>query len=313
MTGFIDTHAHYNDEKFTHRSGEASALNKDAGPGQSGGEGSSRAAAGIDAAGLGAAGLEAAGIDAAGLGAAGPFADELDAVLLRARESGLIAAINCAEDADTSEICIALAEKYDFIYAACGCHPHNASKVRPGDYERIYGLLKHQKAVAVGEAGLDYHYDFSPREAQWDCFRENIRLSKELDLPLVVHDREAHMDVMNILREEKAPEGRVVFHCYSGSAEMAELIAGQGWYFSVGGAVTFKNARRIVEALAVIPDELLMLETDCPYMTPEPFRGRRNDSSYVPLIAARIAEIKGVETGEIFGLTNANARRFFGI
>lgn len=256
MTGFIDTHAHYNDERF---------------------------------------------------------AGDLDDVLKNAVDSGLIAAVCCAEDAETSGICVGLAEKYGFIYAACGCHPHNASQVKPGDYEKIYGLLKHPKAVAVGEAGLDYHYDFSPKEVQKECFRENIRIARELDLPLVVHDREAHMDVLDILAEEKAPEGKVVFHCFSGSAEMAKIIAKRGWYFSVGGSVTFKNARRITEALAVIPDELLMLETDCPYMTPEPFRGRRNDSSFIPLTAAGIAIIKGVAAEEICALTTANARRFFGI
>ena len=256
MTGFIDTHAHYND---------------------------------------------------------GKFADDLDETLRNARNSGLIAAVNCAEDAETSEACIALAEKYDFIYAACGCHPHNASKVRPGDYGKIYDLLKHPKAVAVGEAGLDYYYDFSDRDSQKACFRENVRLSKELGLPLVVHDREAHRDVLDILDEEKAPEGKVVFHCYSGSAEMAGLIAKRGWFFSVGGAVTFKNARRIIEALAVIPDELLMLETDCPYMTPEPFRGKRNDSSFIPLTAAKVASVKGVSAEVILEVTAANAARFFGI
>ena len=241
------------------------------------------------------------------------FDADRDDVILNAHKDGAEIIINAAQDYRTSVKSIELARKFDFMYAAVGVHPHEAGNVLPGDIEKIAGLAADEKVVAIGEAGLDYHYNFSEPEVQKKIFRENIDLSKSIGKPIVVHDREAHADVLNIMTESGIKSGGAVIHCFSGSAEMAKVVASKGWHFSVGGAVTFKNARRIIEALAVIPDDLLMLETDCPYMTPEPFRGRRNDSSYIQYTARRIAEIKGISYEALCGISNNNAKRFFGI
>lgn len=221
--------------------------------------------------------------------------------------------INAAQDYKTSVVCVEMAEKYPFVYATVGVHPHEAGKATAEDLERIEKLAQHNKVVAVGEAGLDYHYNFSTEQDQKKIFIANIEISKRVGKPIVVHDREAHGDILDIMKASDIKPGGAVIHCFSGSAEMAKVVASHGWYFSVGGAVTFKNARRIIEALDVIPDELLLLETDCPYMTPEPFRGKRNDSSYIEYTARKIAEIKGISYEELCELTNTNARRFFAI
>ncbi len=241
------------------------------------------------------------------------FSEDRESVLEEIREAGCEAVVNCAEDYPSSLECVKLAEEHPFVFAAAGIHPHKAFTYSPEIMEKIEALAKHPKVVAIGEAGLDYHYDFSPRDVQKVCFAENIRLAKRTGKPVVVHDREAHEDTLEIMKNERIPEGGAVLHCFSGSAEMAKIVAKHGWYFSIGGAVTFKNARRVIEALAVIPDELLMLETDCPYMTPVPFRGTRNNSALIPYTAAAIAEVKGVSAEEICELTTANAKRFFGI
>ncbi len=241
------------------------------------------------------------------------FSEDRESVLEEIREAGCEAVVNCAEDYPSSLECVKLAEEHPFVFAAAGIHPHKAFTYSPEIMEKIEALAKHPKVVAIGEAGLDYHYDFSPRDVQKVCFAENIRLAKRTGKPVVVHDREAHEDTFEIMKNERIPEGGAVLHCFSGSAEMAKIVAKHGWYFSIGGAVTFKNARRVIEALAVIPDELLMLETDCPYMTPVPFRGTRNNSALIPCTAAAIAEVKGVSAEEICELTTANAKRFFGI
>ncbi len=241
------------------------------------------------------------------------FDSDRDEVILNAHISGTEFIVNNAQDYVTSLRCIELAEKFDFVYAAVGVHPHEAGKVKPAEIEKIESLAQHDKVVAIGEAGLDYHYNFSEPCEQKEIFRANIEISKKVGKPIVVHDREAHADVLEIMNSESIAPGAAVIHCFSGSAEMAKLVASKGWYFSIGGAATFKNARKIVEALGVIPNELLMLETDCPYMTPEPFRGKRNDSSYIEYTARRIAEIKNISYEELCSITNDNARRFFGI
>ena len=242
------------------------------------------------------------------------FSEDRERVLADVRDAGCVAVVNCAEDYPSSLECVRLAEEHPFVFAAVGVHPHKALTYSPEIAEKIRELAQScKKVVAIGEAGLDYHYDFSPRDVQKVCFAENIRLARELGKPVVVHDREAHEDTLEIMKNERIPEGGAVLHCFSGSAETAKIVAKHGWYFSIGGAVTFKNARRVIEALEVIPDDLLMLETDCPYMTPVPFRGTRNNSALIPYTAAAIAAVKGVSTEEIFALTTANAKRFFGI
>ena len=241
------------------------------------------------------------------------YAEDREAVLSSLTESGVDWIVNAAQDVRSAKQCISLAEKYPFVYAAVGIHPHEADSCSSDALGDLAKLAAHPKVVAIGETGLDYHYDFSPRERQKENLIENLRLAKRTGLPVIIHDREAHADVLEIMIREKVPAEKAVFHCYSGSAEMARLIADRGWYFSVGGAVTFKNARRIKEALAVIPDSLLMLETDCPYMAPVPLRGTRNISSNIKYIAEEIAAVKGTSYEEICRVTSSNARRFFGV
>ena len=242
------------------------------------------------------------------------FDDDRDEMIKACREAGMTGAVNCGTDVRTSLECIALAEKYDFLYAAAGIHPEEALSYTPGEIDKIRELLKHPKVVAVGETGLDYYYeDGAPKEIQKENFIANIRLAKETAKPVIVHDREAHADTLEILKQEKVPAGGAVFHCYSGSAETAREIISHGWFFSFGGALTFKNARRALEAAAVIPMELLMLETDCPYMAPVPMRGKRNTSANIPFVAEKLAEIKGLGVDRIFETTTANALLFFKI
>lgn len=241
------------------------------------------------------------------------FDQDRETLLSGLKDKGVDIIVNCGQDIETSKKCVALAEKYDFVYATVGFHPHEASKYSPDAMEEIKRLAGHKKVVAIGETGLDYHYDFSPRDVQKENFRANIRLALELGLPVVVHDREAHQDTFDILCEEKVPQGKAVYHCYSGSAEFAKLIAKKGWYFSIGGSVTFKNAEKVREAVAVIPDELLMLETDCPYMSPVPLRGTRNDSSNIRFTAEEIARVRNSDYESVCKLTGDNAKRFFGI
>jgi len=242
------------------------------------------------------------------------FAEDRDEMILACRRAGLVGAVNCGTDHGSSLECVKIAEKYDFLYAAAGIHPEEALKYTDAEMEKIRGLMSHPKVVAVGETGLDYYYsDGAPKEVQQANFIANIRLALETGKPVIVHDREAHADTLDILKRENVPEGKAVFHCYSGSPEMAREIAGRGWFFSFGGALTFKNAKRAVASAAEIPMELLMLETDCPYMAPEPLRGTRNTSANIPFVAMKLAEIKGLDPEEVMALTTANACRFFGI
>ncbi len=241
------------------------------------------------------------------------FNDDRYELLASLPAKGVDAVVNAAQDYETALNCIRLAEKFEFVYAAAGIHPHEANKYNEAEIAKIEALAMHPKVVAIGETGLDYHYDFSPRDVQKENFRANIRLGLKLGLPIIVHDREAHLDTFEILSEEKVPAGMAVYHCFSGSAEYARQIAAKGWYFSIGGSVTFKNAVKVKEAVAVIPEELLMLETDCPYMAPVPLRGSRNNSANIELVAKEIAAVKCSDYEQICKVTSDNARRFFGL
>ncbi len=224
-------------------------------------------------------------------------------------EKGVCAVINCGTDIATSEFSLALARDYSFIRAACGIHPHEAAACK-GDYlPKLTEMLKDEKCVAVGEIGLDYHYDFSPRDIQLRFFEEQIILANKLGLPVIVHDRESHEDTLNLLKKYK-PKG--VVHCFSGSAEMAKEVLKLGMYIGLGGAVTFKNARRPLEVAVAVPNDRLLIETDCPYMTPVPFRGRRNDSSFIPYAAEVLAQVKNTSAEAILEMTRQNANTLFG-
>ncbi len=227
------------------------------------------------------------------------------------KNHGVEGIMNIGCDLPSSERSVALAEEYPFVYAAVGSHPDDADHVDGRLLDRYRALAQHEKVRAIGEIGLDYHYEDVPRAQQIIAFEEQIELAEALKLPVVVHEREAHGDAMDIVRRH--PDLRGVFHCFSGSAEMAVWLAERGWYIGFTGVVTFKNARRAVEAVSALPIERILIETDCPYMAPEPHRGRRNDSRYVPLVAAKIAEIKGLKPEEVGTITTENAKRLFGI
>lgn len=224
---------------------------------------------------------------------------------------GVYHAINCGADLASSKKAIALAAKYPYLHAAAGIHPEEGNKL-PADWlNQLELLLTQPKVVAVGEIGLDYHFDENPpRDVQKSIFIKQIELAKAHNLPIIVHDREAHGDTMEILEQYK-PKG--VVHCFSGSVEMAKEVLKLGMYIGLGGAVTFKNARVPVEVAKMVPDDRLVLETDCPYMAPAPFRGKRNDSSLIAYTAERIAEIRGENTQELIDRACQNAKALYGI
>lgn len=241
------------------------------------------------------------------------FDDDRDEVIRKAHESGVSYILNASSDMDSSRKSMALADKYDFIYAAVGVHPHSAGEMKEDDLETLAGYASHPKVVAIGEIGLDYYYDNSPRNVQKYWFARQIRLAREVGLPVVIHDRDAHEDTLAIIRAEGASEVGGVFHCYTGSVEMAKEVLKNNFYIALGGAVTFKNARKLLDVAKFVPEDRLLIETDCPYMTPEPYRGKRNDSGYVRLVAEKIAELRGVTFEEIAQITAQNARRLFKI
>ena len=206
----------------------------------------------------------------------------------------------------------ALSRAYDYIYAAVGSHPDAADEVDPAALEEYRKLCRENPKIrAIGEIGLDYHYEDIPRDRQQAAFRAQMGLARELGLPVIVHEREAHEDGIRIV--EEFPEVTGVFHCYSGSAEMAKWLIRRGWYIGFTGVLTFKNARRAVETAAAIPLERIVLETDCPYMSPEPFRGKRNDPGRLYRMAERLAEIRGLPPEEIHRITFENGKRLYRI
>lgn len=238
------------------------------------------------------------------------FDSDRDMLLQSLSAKGIVNVIDCGCDIKSSKKALELSEKYDFIFAAVGIHPHEAEDANENALEEVRRLSKHKKAVAIGEIGLDYHYDFSPREIQKEFFEKQIILANELQMPIIVHDREAHEDTLELLRKYK-PKG--VLHCFSGSVESAKEIVSLGMYIGLGGAVTFKNARKPLEVAEWLPLDRLLLETDAPYMTPVPFRGKRNESSLIPYTALKIAEVKGIDAQLVVDKANENARRLFGI
>lgn len=239
------------------------------------------------------------------------FDSDRDAVITAAHNGGITYINNIASDIESSRKSIALAEKYDFVYASVGVHPSDVGGMTAEDIDTLRNLAQHKKVVAIGEIGLDYHYDDTSEEDQKTWLPPQIELAHELNLPVIIHDRESCGECMRILKEHKVSNG--VIHCFSGSAETAKEFLKMGLHISFTGVITFKNARRALEALKVIPMDRLMIETDCPYMAPEPFRGRRNHSGYVYRVAEKIAEIKGLTFEEVAEITTNNAIKFFGI
>lgn len=228
---------------------------------------------------------------------------------LKEHDVGLVMNVGC--DLPSSERSVALAERYPFVYAAVGSHPDDADHVDGRLLDRYRALAAHPKVRAIGEIGLDYHYEDIPRARQIIAFEEQLELAEALKKPVIVHEREAHGDTTDIVRRH--PDVRGVFHCFSGSKELALWLVERGWYIGFTGVLTFKNARKAVETAQVLPLDRILIETDCPYMAPEPYRGRRNDSRYVPLVAKKLAELRGLTPEEAGSITTENARRLFGI
>lgn len=241
------------------------------------------------------------------------FNEDQDEVIKRALDAGVTRIVNVGFNRETIPSSIALAERYDFIYSTVGWHPVDAIDMMPGDLEWIEELCKHEKVVAIGEIGLDYYWDKSPRDVQQRVFREQIRLARKLGMPIVIHNRDAHQDILHILKEEKAEEVGGIMHCFSGSWETAKQCLDMNLHISFGGPVTFKNAKQPKEVLAQVPLDRLLIETDAPYLTPHPFRGKRNETGYVRLVAETAAEIRGLTLEEIAEITTNNAIRLLGL
>ena len=240
------------------------------------------------------------------------FDADRDAVLSALPGQGVGLVVNPGCDLPSSRKAVELSERYPFLYAAVGVHPEDCADWTDGDIDALRELAARPKVVAVGEIGLDYYWEENPpRELQRQVFRAQMALAEELDLPVIVHDREAHGDSMDIVRE--FPQVRGVFHCFSGSAEMAKELVRRGWMISFTGVLTYKNARKAVEAAQAVPLERLMIETDSPYMAPVPHRGERNHSGLVAHTCRRLAEIKGIDPEECARVTMENGRKFFQI
>ena len=239
------------------------------------------------------------------------FDGDRDSVLGAMQGAGVSLILNAASSLRSAKFSLGLAEKYSFVYASVGVHPHDAKSMVDDTVFELEELLKHPKAMAVGEIGLDFHYDFSPRDVQKVRFREQLELARRLKLPVIIHEREALADTLSLVQEYSDLTG--VFHCFSGSWETARIILDLGWFISFTGVVTFKNARRALEVLEKMPLERLMLETDCPYMAPEPMRGKRNSSLFLPFIAEKIASVRGICVNEVAAVTTENGKRFFGL
>lgn len=237
------------------------------------------------------------------------FQEDREAVLLSLQDKGVANVMNVGCCLESSGDCIAMAEKYPFVYASVGTHPDSADEVDETVLEQYRVMARHPKVRAIGEIGLDYYYETIPREIQQRAFRMQMELAQELDMPVIVHERNAHDDGMRIVKEFRGVTG--VFHCYSGSAEMARQLVNMGWYIGFTGVLTFKNARKAVETAQSTPLERIVLETDCPFMAPEPFRGKRNDPGYLYCMAQRLAEIRNISVEQVQEITTANARKLY--
>ncbi len=235
------------------------------------------------------------------------FNEDRDSLFKSLAEWSVCGIINCACSSRSAKTTLELAHKYDFVYAAIGLHPE---ETEPFNESWIINSAADKKCVAIGEIGLDYHWDSVPRETQKENFIKQIKIAKNLDLPVIIHSRDAHADTLDIVSEFR-PKG--VMHCFSGSAETAKQLVDMGFYIGFGGAATFKNARKAIEVIEQIPLNRLLLETDCPYMAPVPYRGQRCHSAMIIRVAERIAEIKGVSVREVLDTTRQNTRDLFGI
>lgn len=238
------------------------------------------------------------------------FSEDREELLRQVYDSGVTRIINVASDIESSCFSVKLSEDYKFIYSSVGVHPHVAESMNEDTIDKIRQLSLHRRVVAIGEIGLDYYYDNSPRDVQKYWYDRQLSLAEELDLPVIIHDREAHQDVMDILKKHNV---RGVMHCFSGSSEMVRELVKMGFYISFSGSVTFKNARKLVEAAATVPDDRILVETDCPYLAPVPHRGERNSSLFLADTARTLAGIRGTSFEEMCNITYINACKLFNI
>jgi TatD DNase family protein len=242
------------------------------------------------------------------------FDGDRDAVIERARKAGIEALVTIGCDLATSRSAVALADRHSDVFASIGVHPHEAKHVDDAWYSEFRRLAQHRKVVAYGEIGLDYHYNHSSPQSQRQRFREQIQLARELRLPVIIHTREAQEDTITILKEEKAAEIGGVFHCFSGDAWLAKDALDLGFYLSFSGILTFQNAAMLRDIAKQAPLDKLLIETDCPYLTPVPHRGKRNEPAFVPHVARQLAAIRpDVSYEDIEQATSANAKRLFRI
>ncbi|HPP31832.1 MAG TPA: TatD family hydrolase [Soehngenia sp.] len=241
------------------------------------------------------------------------FDDDRETVIKNLKADQIDVVINIGADIASSKSTSSLAQTYDNIYSVVGVHPHSVSELVGLGLDEIENLSRHEKTVAIGEIGLDYYYENSPKNLQKEYFIEQIRLAKKLDLPIVIHSREAVKDTLDIIKSEKSSNLRGVMHCFSSSAEIAKEYIKLGFYIAIGGVVTFKNARVTKEVAKYVPLESLLIETDCPYLAPEPFRGKRNEPKYIKYTAEEIAKIKEIDLEEIAYSTSINAKKLFNI
>jgi len=240
------------------------------------------------------------------------FDNDRSEVIARATEAGLVGIINAGACMGSSARSVALAAEHDIIYAAVGIHPHDAKDARDSDYDQLAAWHSRPKVVAIGEIGLDYYYDLSPRDVQRQVFIRQLDVARQLNKPIIIHDRDAHGDVLAIVKKEgKGLTG--VFHCFSGSLEMAKEVIRLGFYVSFAGPVTYAKDGKLKEVAANIPLECLLVETDCPYLTPQPLRGRRNEPAHVKYTAQEVAMVRGMELAALAATATANTERLFGI
>ena len=240
------------------------------------------------------------------------FDEDRDELIEYMHQNGVDYIVNAGEAVKSSLAGVEMGKKYDFVYSASGIHPEHANETTDSDIVEIEKIAKeNKKVVAIGEIGLDYHYEGYNKEKQIDIFKKQLKIAKDLDLPVIIHSRDASQDTFDIIKESGIRKG--IIHCYSGSAQMAADYVKMGFFIGIGGVLTYKNARKLVEVAEEIDINNIVLETDCPYLAPAPFRGKRNNSLYIQYVAEKMAEIKGISYDEVCKITSETGKKIFGI
>lgn len=240
------------------------------------------------------------------------YSQDVGEVIARAAEANVDRIIVCGYDIHSSRRAVQLARQYDGVFATVGIHPHDAATVDEASLSLLSELAKQPKVLAIGEIGMDYHYSFCPRSIQAEAFEAQVNLAAQLDLPIVIHSRDSIADSVQLLSTKVKKIVGGVFHCYGGDEEMLQRVLALGMYIGIDGPITYKNSNKLIRALHCCPTSRILLETDCPYLTPEPFRGRRNEPANLPYIAEKVAEVLGLSTQYIATLTSQNAQALFG-